>query len=92
MEAAAPVASKDERATRTEQIAGSEQGDDEQATIVNPGENGGEVAGGNVGTDETVENHDRGGDEQDELNGGAGMTPPQRRPDDRPAEDVDGWN
>ena len=86
MEAAARVAHEDERTAGAEQIAGREERDDQQSAVVHPREDGGEIVGCKIGTDEAVEDENDRGDEQDELDAtaraasaGTGPTTGQRR-------------
>ena len=80
MQPAAPVANEHERAPGAEEIAGGEQRDDQQPAIVHPGEDRREIAGRDVGTEEAVQDDDRGGQEQDELQGRARVSPRSKRP------------
>ncbi len=88
VKAATPIANEHERASRAEEVAGGEERDDEQSAVVHPGEDRRQIAGCDVRTEESVQDHDRGGDEQYELEGGPGMTPPEQPAEERPTENV----
>ena len=88
VKAPAPIPNEHERAAGAEEVAGGEERDDEQAAVVHPGEDRCEVAGRDVWTEETVQNDDRGGNEEGELQGSAGVTPLEQPADERPTENI----
>ena len=82
MQAAPPVAHEHERTARAEEVAGGQQRDDEQPAIVDPGQDRGQIAGCDVRAGETVQDHDRRGEEEDELQRRPGVTPPEHPADE----------
>ncbi len=83
-----PVPHEDERTPGAEEVAGGEQRHDQQAAVVDPGQNRRQIARCDVGTEEAVENHDDGRRQQPELQRRPRMTPAEELADHRPAEHV----
>ena len=88
MNQAAEVAREDERTARAKQIAGGEQRHDQQAPIVDPGDDRGEAGGVDPRAEEAVNNDERCDQEQDELDRSTGVAPSEDRSDDGPLQDV----
>ena len=85
---ASDVAHQHERAACAEQIAGRQQGDDQQSAIVHPGHDRREIGRCDLRTEESMSDDHRRDQQGHELQRRARMTPAEEGPDDGPPQDV----
>jgi hypothetical protein len=88
MDSSSGVTHQHERAAGAEQIAGREQGHDQQAAIVHPGYDGCEIGWSDLRTEQSMRDDRRRDHQGEKLQRRARVTPAQEGPDDRPAQEV----
>ena len=88
MKPAAGVAHEHERTAGAEQVAGREQGNDQQPAVVHPREHRGEVSRCELRTEETVKDNGRGDEQDHELSGGSNVSPTKHCANHGPVQDV----
>lgn len=76
--------------THTEKVACQQQGEDDEATIVDP-DDAGDVCGGGGRTAESIVEGQRGDGEQEQLQHQAAPTPAQEAPKKGRPEQIDTW-
>jgi len=61
------ISNEDERAGGAEKVASDEQREDKPSAVLHPRQNGSEISGGNLRSEEAVQDEHSGNEEQDEL-------------------------
>ena len=84
----ARVPDEHERAAHAEQIARCKQRDDEQAAVVDPGQERREIARRGLRAEDAVHNHDGGDTQKEKLERRPGVAPAKEAANRRPAQDV----